>query len=301
MEHAPRPLYALVIRIAGAASFATMALLIKLAGRQGVALPEIMFWRQFLTVPLVLGYLARTGGLARLRTDRPRTHALRAAIGMTGMVCNFSAVLLLPLAESTTLSFTTPLFVVLIAALVIREHVGPWRWTAVALGFAGVVVIAQPGHGQIPLLGGGIALASALMTAVVSYLIRAMGRSEEPLKIVFYFALFGAAMMLPFLPFFMTAHGTGQWLLLLGIGLCGLGGQLGLTASLRHGAIASVAVMDYTTLIWATFYGWLVWRHFPPWTTWLGAPLIIVAGVVIAWREHRLARDLAQLAAIDAN
>ena len=277
-----------------------MALLIKLAGTSGIALPEIMFWRQFLTVPLVLAFLAMKGELARLKTDRPGSHALRSIVGMTGMVCNFSAVLMLPLAESTTLGFTMPLFVVIIAALVLREFVGPWRWAAVALGFAGVIIIAQPGHGQIPLVGGVIALASALLSAVASYLIRNMGRSEEPLRIVFYFSLFGSAMMLPFLPFYMTAHSTWQWLLLLGIGIGGLGGQLGVTSSLRYGAVASVVVMDYTMLIWATLYGWLVWDHLPPATTWLGAPLIILAGTVIAWREHRLAlaRALSQASAM---
>jgi len=301
MEHPQRPIFALGIRIAGAASFATMALLIKIAGASHIALPEIMFWRQFLTVPLVLGYLALRGELARLKTDRPRTHALRSVVGMMGMVTSFSAVLLLPLAESATLGFTTPLFVVIIAALVLRDMVGPWRWTAVVLGFAGVVIIAQPGHGHIPLLGGGLALASALIAAIVSFMIRDMGRTEEPMRIVFYFALFGATLMLAFLPFYMTAHSPLEWLLLLGIGLGGLGGQMGLTASLRHGAVASVAVMDYTQLIWATLFGWLVWDHLPPATTWLGAPLIIMAGIIIAWREHRLARDLTQLAAVDAN
>ena len=301
MEHPQRPIFALGVRIAGAASFATMALLIKIAGASHIALPEIMFWRQFLTVPLVLGYLALRGELHRLKTDRPRTHALRSVVGMMGMVTSFSAVLLLPLAESTTLGFTTPLFVVIIAALVLRDTVGPWRWTAVVLGFAGVVIIAQPGHGHIPLLGGGLALASALITAIVSFLIRDMGRTEEPMRIVFYFSLFGATLMLGFLPFYMTAHSPQEWLLLLAIGLGGLGGQMGLTASLRHGAVASVAVMDYTQLIWATLFGWLVWDHLPPATTWLGAPLIIMAGIIIAWREHRLARDLTQLAAVDAN
>ena len=277
-----------------------MALLIKLAGTTGISLPEIMFWRQFLTVPLVLGFLAMRSELARLKTDKPRTHALRSVVGMTGMVCNFSAVLLLPLAESTTLGFTTPLFVVIIAALVLREGVGPWRWTAVALGFAGVVIIAQPGHGHIPQFGGLIALVSALLTAMVSFLIRDMGRTEEPVRIVFYFSLFGSVMMIWLLPFYMTSHSTGQWLLLLAIGASGLGGQLGVTASLRLGAVASVVVMDYTMLIWATLYGWLVWDHLPPATTWLGAPLIILAGTVIAWREHRLAlaRALSQASAM---
>ncbi len=288
MDHPQRPVFALGLRIAGAVSFATMYLLIKLAGQSGVSLPEIMFWRQFLTVPLLIGFLALSGGLGRLKTGKLSTHAARSLIGMLGMVTNFTGVLLLPLAESTTLGFTTPLFVVIVAALVFREHIGPWRWAAVALGFAGVLVIAQPGHAPISPLGGSAALASALLTAIVSFLIRDMGRTEEPIRIVFYFSLFGSAMMTASLPFYMTAHSGQQWLLLLAIGASGMAGQLFVTASLRHGAIASVVVMDYTSLIWATFYGWLVWDHFPPVATWLGAPLIVVAGLVIAWREHRL-------------
>lgn len=278
-----------------------MAMLIKLAGDSGVSMPEIMFWRQFLTVPLILAFLALRGGLARLKTSIPGTHAIRSVVGMVGMVCNFSAVLLLPLAESVTLSFTVPLFVVVIAALVLREFVGPWRWTAVVLGFVGVLVIAQPGGGHIPLEGGLIALAAALMTAMVTFLIRDMGKTEEPLRIVFYFALYGSTMMLVLLPFYATAHSPQQWLLLLGIGITGLAGQLGLTASLRYGAIASVAVMDYTALIWATLYGWLIWDNLPPATTWLGAPLIIAAGATIAWREHRLNRKPSPLGALEVD
>jgi len=76
---------------------------------------------------------------------------------------------------------------------------------------------------------------------------------------------------------------------LFGTGLFGFLGQIGLTAALRFGGVASVTVMDYTTLIWTTLAGWLVWRHLPPATTWLGAPLIVAAGLVVLWREHTLA------------
>ena len=88
----------------------------------------------------------------------------------------------------------------------------------------------------------------------------------------------------------MTAHDRGSWLLLLGIGLSGALGQLLLTAALRFGKVASVIVMDYSQLFWATLYGWTLFATLPPASTWLGAPLIIAAGLVIAWREHRLTR-----------
>jgi len=107
---------------------------------------------------------------------------------------------------------------------------------------------------------------------------------------VFYFALFSAPLAALSLPFVATAHDPQGWLLLLGIGLAGALGQLLLTAALRFGTVASVIVMDYSGLFWATLYGWLLFETLPPPSTWLGAPLIVAAGLIIAWREHRLVR-----------
>jgi drug/metabolite transporter (DMT)-like permease len=281
---------ALGLRLAATAAIATMFMLVKIASQSGVALPEIMFWRQAVCAPILLGYLGMVGGLDRLKTSRMGSHARRSALGMAGMLCNFGAAILLPLAEYTTLSFTAPMFAVILTALVLREHVGPWRWTAVLCGFAGVIVIAQPGHQPIALLGATTALAAALLNAVISFQIRDLGRTEEPIRVVFYFALFGSAIMALFLPFSMTAHTGPQWLMLMGVGITGMFGQLLMTAALRYGAVASVIVMDYISLIWATGYGWLLWDQLPPAATWLGAPLIIAAGLLITWREHRLAR-----------
>lgn len=290
MPKADRPLFALLLRILAALAAATLLALVKLAGESGVSLPEIMFWRQAIPVPLLLAWLWVSGGLHRLRTRRLGSHAKRAGIGMTNMVLNFSAVILLPLAESTALGFTTPLFAVVLAAVVWRQHIGPWRWTAVALGFAGVLVIARPGGETITPLGAAAALSAALLIAVINFQIRDLGRTEHPITTSFYFAAFGAPLAALALPFYMTPHTPAQWGLLIGVGVTGTLFQLLLTASLRYGAVASVIVMDYTSLVWATGYGWMLWDRFPPASTWLGAPLIIAAGLVIAWREHRLGR-----------
>ena len=102
----------------------------------------------------------------------------------------------------------------------------------------------------------------------------------------------GSALMALGLPFFMTAHSAYQWLLLVACGLTGMIGQFFVTASLRHGAVATVIVVDYLALLWATLYGWAIWDHLPSMATWFGAPLIIAAGVLITWREHRLAKAL---------
>ena len=293
-----RPIFALALRLAGALSFATMALLIKLAGERGATLPQIMFWRQAVPVPALLGYLWLTGGLGLLKTRRLGSHGRRSLIGMLGMVCNFGAVLLLPLAEATVLGFTAPLFAVAIGSLVLREHVGPWRWTAVALGFAGVLIIAQPGDQPISLIGTLAGLGAGLCVGIVSYQIRDLARSEQSISIVFYFSAFGmaiAAAMLPFAP--APRPDPEQLALLVSLGLAGTLGQLLMTASLRHGAIASVIVMDYSSLLWAALFGWAAFGSLPALATWFGAPSIVAAGIVIAWREHRLSRESAPFTA----
>lgn len=301
MEHAQRPILALVLRLAGVVLMSTLFMLVKFTGESGIALPELMFWRQAVPVAVLAGWLAVTGRLGTLRTGRLGSHASRAVTGTLGMLCGFAASFLLPLAEATTLGFTTPLFAVVMSALFLREHVGPWRWTAVALGFAGVIVIAQPGHQPISTLGAAAGLCAGLVVAVVSFQIRDLSRSESPTSIVFYFSLFGSLLAAPFLPFYTGAHSAWQWLLLLGVGLSGTLGQLLFTAALRYGSVATVIVMDYSALAWTMLYGWLIWDHVPPLATWLGAPAIIAAGLVIAWRERRLAKEPSLPSALDAD
>ena len=106
------------------------------------------------------------------------------------------------------------------------------------------------------------------------------------MSIVFWFSALSAPVLALGLPFYASAHTPWQWFLLLTGGLLGLLGQMLLTASLRYGQVASVIVMDYSALVWATLFGWLIWDELPPAATWLGAPAIIAAGAVIAWREH---------------
>lgn len=301
MPRTDRPLYALALRLAGIALIATMFLLVKLAGESGIALPEVMFWRQAVTVPVLFAWLALLRRTETLRTQRIGAHARRAGVGMFGMVCNFGAATLLPLAEATTLGFTTPLFAVIIGALVLRETIGPWRWAAVILGFAGVLVIAQPGHEFVSPLGAAAGLGAGLMVAIISYQIRDLGRTEAPIATVFYFALFGSLIMAPFLPFVMTAHSPQQWAILIGVGLVGTFGQLLITSALRHGPVASVIVMDYSSLIWALLFGWTVWGQLPGAATWLGAPLIVIAGLIVLWRERIHAHRPSPTAAVEGD
>jgi drug/metabolite transporter (DMT)-like permease len=298
-QRAQRPLLGLMMRAGAMLMLATMFMLIKLSGDAGIAAPEIMFWRQAVSLPVLIAGLALTGNLGLLRTQRIGSHGRRAVIGTFGLLCNVSAAILLPLAEATTLGFTTPVFAVLITGLVLREKVGPWRWGAVAAGFVGVLIIAQPGHEPIPPLGLAAGLGAGLVVAVVSFQIRDLARTEAPVTCVFWFAFFGSLFAGVMMPFYATAHDAWQWSLLIGVGLAGTGAQLLITTALRHAPVATVVVMDYTALIWTTLYGWLIWDHFPPTVTWLGAPLIVAAGMMITWREHRRARAVPPASALE--
>lgn len=288
-----QPMLALGLRLLAVAVLSTLMMLVKYTAGTGVRLPEILFWRQVPSVLLIFGWLTMRGEIDRLRTQRLGSHARRAMLGLTGMFFTFGAPLLLPLAVSTTLGFTTPVFAVILSALLLRERVGPVRWLAVALGFAGVVIIAQPGHALIPPFGAFVGIGAGFLVALISIQVRDLGRTDEPLSIVFWFAALSSPLLLAALPFTYTHHSAWQWFLLIAGGVLGCVGQLLLTASLRYGQVASVIVMDYSALVWATLYGWLVWSELPPAATWWGAPVIIAAGGVIAWREQLLYRRAA--------
>ena len=283
-----RPLLALGLRLAAAFVLAALLACVKLASDKGIHLAEIMFWRQLPTIPILFAWFALRSRLDVLATRRTGSHLRRSGFGLVGMAMNFGAATLLPLAVATTLNYSSAIFAVLLSALILREPTGVWRWSAVAMGFAGVVLIAQPWGGELPLLGAAIALGAALMIALISVQLRDLGRTEHPFTIVFYFSLFSVPVLALAMPFVGKAHAPDEWLLLLACGVIGLLGQVLLTAALRYGAVANVIVMDYSGLIWATLFGWLVFTSLPPASFWFGAPLVVGAGLLIAWREHRL-------------
>ncbi|WP_240959818.1 DMT family transporter [Novosphingobium olei] len=295
MPVAQRPMLALALRLAAMLMLSVMLLLVKMTGERGVSLPETMFWRQAIPALLLAIWLAGKGQLGRLATKRPWIHARRAAIGTTGMFMTLGVVQILPLAESTVLGFTAPIFAVILSAVMLKEHVGPWRWTAVALGLTGVIVIAGPDRGHLPLFGLAVGIGAAFFVALVSIQLRDLGRTEEPLTVVFWFSAMSAPVLALFLLRTGVHHDAVQWAMLAGIGVTGLFAQILMTAALRLGAVSSVIVMDYSQFGWATLWGAVFFGNLPPATTWTGAPLICAAGLIIAWREHALSKERAAL------
>jgi len=284
-----RPLLAIGVRLVAAAALTAMFACVKLAAARGVNVVESVFYRQAFGVLLLVPWAALGPGLATLKTRRPMVHVSRMAVGLVAMTLNFWSFSLLPLAEATAIGFMVPILATLLSIVLLAEPVGWHRWSAIALGFAGVVIVVQPGNGHIGALGATVSLSGAAITALVTIIIRRLGQTEQPTTTMFWFSLsslgpLGLAML-----FVGQAHDPATWLLIGLTGMFGALAQLAITASLRLAPVSVVLPMDYSGLIWAAGIGWLIWDSWPVPATLLGAPLIIGSGLYIAWREHRRA------------
>jgi len=284
-------LLGIATRVGGTLCFAGMGAAIKLGAQAGVSLPELAFYRFAFGLPPLLAWIAWTGNYGAWRTERPLAHIARGMIGLSTMFFAFSAVIWLPLAEAATIGFVSPLFAVMLSAFFLAERVGRHRWSAVALGLAGVLIVMQPSGNHLPAIGLGLAVVAALGTAAVTITLRQIGRTESTPTIVLWFTLFSMLVMGAFLPFYGTWHDGRTWAILLTLGLFGGMGQLCITSALRFAPVSVVVPFDYTQLIWAVLLGWLLFDTHPATTTWAGAAVIVASGLYTLYREHKLGRE----------
>lgn len=283
-------LLGMALRICAGLALAVMFAGVKWAAQHGVGVVESLFYRQLGTTVAALAFVAIGPGLASLRTKRVGGHVVRMGIGLLAMGLNFLAFAMLPMVEATAIGFSVPIFSTLLAAIVLGERTGIWRWGAVLAGFAGIMVIVQPGSGHIALSGGIVAIAAALTTALATIAIRRLGATEAAATTVFWF---GASSLVPLsvaMLFAGRAHSTEIFAVLAVMAIAGGAAQLFLTGALRFAPVALVMPMDYLSLIWSSLLGFLIFSQLPSEWTLLGAPLVIGAGLVILWREQRLKR-----------
>lgn len=279
----------IALRIAAAGCFSVMAAVLKLASLDGVVAPEMLFYRAFFGLPVVLAWvLTQPGGLAGLTTRRPLAHVGRSALGIVSILCVFQTLTLLPLADATTLSFTAPIFATLLSFLILKEAVGPRRWAAVAVGFIGVIIVMRPGAANlaVPLDGIGFGLAAALLTAGVTITLRQLRDTEHVAAIVFWFFVGSSIVGATLLPFVGHWHSPLTFALLIGSGIAGGLAQLFMTASLQKAPVAVVAPFDYLQIVGAIVFGWWLMSTTPTLSTLAGAALIGSSGLYTAWREH---------------
>lgn len=294
-----RPLAAIGIRVVATLLLTTMFAIAKVAQSYGVNVIEIVFYRQAIAILPVLALVIPSVGLASLKTRRPWVHASRTAVGTTGMILNFITISLLPLAETQALWFTTPLFATILSAIILRETVGVHRWSAVALGFIGVLIVVQPQTGHLPVVGATTGLTSALLTAFVTILLRQLGRTEPALTTVFWFFTMSAIPLAVVMPWFAQSHPPVVWILLAAMGIVGGLGQVALTLSLQYAPVSTVAPVDYASLIWSTLFGIWLFAEVPTAWTWIGAPIIVASGLYIVWRERKRMRTTTLVATAD--
>ena len=287
--------YGMALRAAAALSFSLMYALMKWAATlEPVSAGEMVFYRSLFGLPVVLFWvLSAKGGLASLSTRRPMVHVWRCALGVTGILLIFQGLKLLPLADATTIGFTAPIFATLLSILFLKEKVGRHRWTAVVLGFLGVLVMVRPGaEGAPPLAGLLFALGGAFVAAAVTVTLRQLGKTESATAIVFWFfvacATVGGGLTL------IDGH-SHTWPVLAILAAGGLAGglaQLLMTTSLQHAPVSALAPLDYLQMVGAVVLGWLLLSDAPTATTLAGAALIVGSGLYTAWRERVLHREI---------
>ncbi len=285
-----RPMLGILLRIGAVLVIGVMFLLVKMAGNRGVHVTESLFWRQLAGLPVAVVWLWLSNDLRSIRTSRVGGHALRMVLGIGAMGLNFTSMILLPMADATTFGFATQIFATILAALFLAEPTGKYRWGAVIMGFVGILIALRPGQSEINETGIIVALLGALLTGCTVIQLRRLTRTETPGAIVFWFSLtsilpLGIAQL-----FMATSHDAETWAIIAGLSFAGAVGQILLTASLRYASVATIMTIDYGSLIWSALLGYAVFSDVPSASVLQGAPLIIIAGLVIAWREQYLAR-----------
>jgi drug/metabolite transporter (DMT)-like permease len=242
----------------------------------------------FSLVPVGLVSLRR-GGIARLRTRRLQLHVLRGLCGLAGGLLAFYAYSQLPLADAYSIIFATPLLITALSVPILGEQVGWRRWSAVGIGFLGVLIMLQPG--AAPIGPGSIAaLAAACCSAFSILLVRKLSTTESTAAIALYSNLTVVVAMGALLPFGMTVPNLPDFLLMAASGLVGGTALLVLIAAYRRAPAALVAPFQYSQMVWAIAIGFLIWRDVPDPAKLLGAAIVAASGLFILYRETTLGR-----------
>jgi drug/metabolite transporter (DMT)-like permease len=284
------PARAALLMLGSTMAFGMMAVLIRLATAH-VPTQEVAFFRNAFGLLALLPILLRHGH-APLRTRQLPRYLVRSVIGLGSMLCGFWALGHLPLTQAVSLSYSTPLFVTIAAALWLGETVRMRRWGAVILGFIGVLVIVRPGSADFS-PGTLIAVLAAVLSALVAIQIKQLTRIDGADTVVFYTYVFWVPLSLvPALFVWVWPSGIA-WLWLVATGVFGTLGQLLWTRALRLGEVSALTPISFMQLPLVAVFGWWLFdESLDRWTV-VGVAIILGSNAYLAHREALLARRAA--------
>jgi drug/metabolite transporter (DMT)-like permease len=292
-----KPLLGISLKVLSALVFTMMSATLKtLMARYPVG--EVVFFRSAFALLPLLAWLGWQGDLINaVRTHNVVGHFKRGFIGTSGMYLGFAALSYLPLHDSIAIGYASPLIVVILAALLLKEKVRAYRWSAVAVGFVGVLIMLSPylkaetftaGLTAGPTLGALCAFLGAFCSAGAMIQVRRLTATEKTGAIVFYFFILASSLSLCTILLGWHRPDATDLALFVVSGILGGIGQILLTQSYRHADTSVIAPFEYTTMIWALLFGWFVFGDLPTPTMLTGAAIVAATGVFIVWREHHL-------------
>ncbi len=288
-----RPMLAVGLKLSALTLFTTMAAVVK-AMSDDFPPGELVFFRSFFAIPVILIWLISRGELTQgFVVKRPMGHFWRGVLGTSAMALTFTGLSLLPLPEVTAIGYATPIFTLILAAVILGERIRLIRIGAVAIGLLGVLVMIWPRLGSTQLevtatIGALCVLAATVARAFVQIHIRQLVKVDHPAAIVFYFSM--TATLLSLLTAFWgwTMPTPKQALILVSMGLIGGVAQIFVTSAYRFGQASMLAPYDYTTMLIALIISYVWFDELPTLAILLGAALVIAGNVVVIWREHQL-------------
>ncbi len=257
---------------------------------------EVVFFRSlFALLPLLIWFGFRGQLSSAFHTKRPGDHLVRGTFSVVGIFCTFGALARLPLADVTAIAFLAPLITVIFAYLFLKEKVYVYRWSAVAFGFSGIIVMLYPhleDHAALTwtmIVGLGLAFTNAFTSGGATIQIRRLTATESTSSIVILMTLLVMVVSLATLPFgWRMPVSWFDWAVLLGIGISGGLGQMFFTDSYRHAPASFLAPFDYTAMIWAFLFGYLIFAEVPTAYVVVGALIVSSAGIFVILRERYL-------------
>jgi drug/metabolite transporter (DMT)-like permease len=286
----------IALQLGATFSFTVMGALVRYIGGR-VPLGEQVFTRSFFAlIPLVAMLLWRNQLASAVRTKNPFGHVRRGLTGVIAMVCMFAALARLPLVDATAIGFATPLINVALAAIFLGEKVHVFRWTAVAVGFVGVMVMLSPhlfgaGREATSAAGALYAITGAFLTAAAMTQVRHMSATETTASLVFSFSLIATLASLASIPWGWIKPSPMDSLILFLTGIVGGIAQIMITESYRHAGAGTVAPFSYTAMLWSIALGFFIFGEVPEAIVLIGAALVIAAGLFVIFRERSLGID----------